>query len=204
MKVYRACPNTLIMIMLTTVATFLIGVGVAFNAQAGLGNDPIAVFLDGFSKFLGIDLGTASNITNLILFIIVFILKRKYINIGTVVYSVGLGHCISVGVALYWRIGMDSTPFGPPLVAIIGCGALIVGIAVFVAANAGFDPWTGIVMILRDVTGKSYGAIKVVLDLAALVGGYVLGGVVGVVTIVVAVLGGPVVQWISRMMKSNL
>jgi uncharacterized membrane protein YczE len=59
-----------IRILIALAGVILIGIGLAFNSSAMLGNDPIAVFYDGIRNLLGFpreSLGMVNNIINSLL-----------------------------------------------------------------------------------------------------------------------------------------
>lgn len=191
-------------IVFTFIGCIILGFGIAFNAANTWGNDPISVFYDGISKFFNIEFGLASNIANYTLFVVVLIFGRKYINIGTFIYTLPLGSFINLGLTLYKFINIPHSFIGCLISAILGCTMLFVGISVFIAANIGVDPWTGLAMIFRDKTNKEYKVFKVVIDISALIIGWVLGGQVGITTVVAAFLGGPIIQKIVEFLEKKI
>ena len=69
-------------VLIALIGVLLVGVGVAFNNCAGLGNDPVGIVYDGIRNVTGMgaeQLGLASNIVNLSLALLVFFTGRKYI-----------------------------------------------------------------------------------------------------------------------------
>lgn len=81
----------IINLILAIVGIILVGTGVAFNAAAALGNDPIGIVYDGIRNAADLSaeqLGTASNIVNIVLVILVFFLDKHYVNIGTFIYII--------------------------------------------------------------------------------------------------------------------
>ena len=59
-----------IRIILAILGIILVGTGVAFNAAAALGNDPVGIVYDGIRSALNLSseqLGMASNIVNIVL-----------------------------------------------------------------------------------------------------------------------------------------
>ena len=75
-----------IRIILAILGIILVGTGVAFNAAAALGNDPVGIVYDGIRSALNLSseqLGMASNIVNIVLVVIIFFWERHYVNIGT-------------------------------------------------------------------------------------------------------------------------
>lgn len=187
------------------VGVMSIGFAIGLNNLALLGNDPISVFYDGMSRFFNIDLGIAINIVNFSLILILFIFGRKYIDIGLVLYVVTLGLFTNLCILLCTAISLPiDNIICRILMSIIGCFLLFLGIAIVIALDLGLDPWSGLIMIIKDRINKSYKIIKVCSDAFFLLVGFLLGGVVGVTTIVAAFLGGPVIEFITNIIKSKL
>lgn len=68
-----------IRIILAILGIILVGTGVAFNAAAALGNDPVGIVYDGIRSALNLSseqLGMASNIVNIVLVVIIFFWER--------------------------------------------------------------------------------------------------------------------------------
>lgn len=183
---------------------FLVGTGVAFNNCAGLGNDPVGIVYDGIRQaggMTGEQLGMASNLVNLALLVMLFFVARRYISIGTLVYFLPYGFCVDAGGFLYHALvhsdGMAVRIAG----SVAGCLLLYLGVAVYIAVDIGVDPFTGVVLWLRDVTKRQYRIIKVLFDISMIVLGTVLGGRLGAVTIITALTAGPMIQLFSEQIK---
>ena len=93
-----------IRIILAILGIILVGTGVAFNAAAALGNDPVGIVYDGIRSALNLSseqLGMASNIVNIVLVVIIFFWERHYVNIGTFIYIIPYGFVVDLGGKLY-------------------------------------------------------------------------------------------------------
>ena len=93
-----------IRIILAILGIILVGTGVAFNAAAALGNDPVGIVYDGIRSALNLSseqLGMASNIVNIVLVVIIFFWERHYVNIGTFIYIIPYGFVVDLGGRLY-------------------------------------------------------------------------------------------------------
>lgn len=91
-------------IVFALIGVLLIGVGIAFNNCAGLGNDTVGIVYDGIRSFWGMtgeQLGMASNVVNLTLVIVLFLVGRKYVSLGTLIYFLPYGFCVNLGTWLY-------------------------------------------------------------------------------------------------------
>lgn len=205
MSVFRQPKSDLIKkILIALIADILIGFGIAFNACAGFGNDPISVLFDGIHNKFGISLGLASDIANYTMFVIVLIFGRRYINIGTFIYTLPLGIFVNAGISFYQFISVPNTIIFRAIMSIIACILLFFGIAAYIAIEIGVDPWTGLAMILKDKTSKQYRVFRVTIDMSALAIGFLLGGKVGVTTVVAALAGGPIIQAFSQFIKKSI
>lgn len=197
----------LIRIVIALVGVAFVGFGLAFNSAAMLGNDAVAVLYDGVRNLCGLPperLGIVTNLVNYMLVIIVFILGRKYINIGTLIYTLPMGNFVDVGFKIHELLNIPSTLNWRILTSFCGCSMLFLGIGIFIAIDVGMDPCTGVVMIVRDKMNSEYKRSKVICDVCTLILGLVLGGKVGVVTVIAALIAGPTIQKISEVFDKRV
>lgn len=183
-----------------------IGIGVAFNAANGLGNDPIGLVYDGMRNALSLtpgQLGLVSNIINLTLIILLLMIGRRYLSLGTVIYILPYGLSVSLGSKLYEAIQVSSLA-GRIGVSIAGCLLIYIGVAIYITVDIGLDPFTGIVMVIRDKLKLDYKKVKIAFDLIMILIGTLLGGTLGVVTIITALTAGPTIQWLAAGMTALL
>ncbi len=188
-------------ILLALAGTACTAFGIAFNAAAGLGNDPVAVFYDGLRNALQLSpgrLGVAANLINYALMALVFLLDRQYVNIGTLLYTLPMGSLVDWGSAFYGALRLPGSLAWRILSACCGYFLLYFGISVFISLKIGVDPLTGLILVLRDRLRCSYRAVKIACDLAALAAGAALGGKFGAVTVLSAVLAGPLIERLTK------
>ena len=142
-------------ILAALVGIFCVSVGVAFNNCAGWGNDPIGMLYDGIRVAFGmnsVQLGLASNVVNIVLTIILFVVARRYISIGTIVYLLPYGTFVGIGTTLYSMIFASDAYWVRILGSVAGCLLLCIGVAIYIALDIGVDPFTAIVLFLTDIT----------------------------------------------------
>jgi uncharacterized membrane protein YczE len=84
---------------------------------------------------------------------------------------------------------------------VAGCLLLYTGVAIFIAVDIGLDPFTGIVMVIRDKIKWDYKKTKVMFDVIMVVIGTSLGGKLGIITFATALTAGPLIQFISNRFK---
>lgn len=191
-------------VIVCTVSLALLGIGCGINIVTSLGADPITVFYDGLSKVTGLSVGFTASILNAILIVTVFCIKRKYINIGTVIYLFILGIFIDFGIWFYNCLEIPQTFFIRLVVSLIGCLICFIGLGGYMNADVGIDPWTALAIIVSEKTNKSFKLVKIYLDIITLILGWIMGGTLGIITIFCALVGGPVIQKSSELLDKIL
>ena len=194
-------------ILIAVVGVAIVGFGLAFNSSAMLGNDPVAVFYDGVRNLCGLPrekLGLVTNFINCTFIVTMFILGRKYINIGTFIYTLPMGSFIDLGFKIHQILNIPETLNGRIITAFCGCSMLFLGVATFIATNIGMDPCTGIVVIVRDKIKNQYRTAKIICDICMLALGFAFGGKIGVVTVISALIAGPTIQKISEIVDRKI
>ena len=207
-RMYNKSYETLLWkIPIALVGVALVGFGIAFNSAGMLGNDAVAVLYDGVRNTLGLQvdkLGLVTNLVNFILITVVFFLGRKYINIGTFIYALPMGNFVDIGFKLHEILNIPSTLGGSILTSFCGCSMLFLGIGIFIAVDIGMDPCTGVIMLVRDKIKGQYKTAKIICDIISLALGFSLGGKVGVVTVIAALIAGPTIQKISEVFDNTV
>ena len=169
--------------------TSLIGIGISLNYLANLGLGPWGVFHDGLSKTLGISYGRTIIITGVAVMLLWIPLRQKP-GLGTIVdiFLVGI---VADLIILNFELS-DSIFLSLTLIAfgIILIGA---GTAIYVGADLGAGPRDG-VMVGLETIGLKIGTARNLIELFAFLTGWLLGGLVGYVTILFVIGIGPVVQ----------
>lgn len=191
-------------ILAAVLGVFFVGVGVAFNNCAGLGNDPVGIVYDGIRNAAGLSaeqLGVASNIVNISLVLALWWIGRRYISIGTIIYFLPYGFFVSIGERIYRVLVHADTMAVRIGFSVMGCLLLYLGVAIFIVVDIGVDPFTGIVLVICDKIKKEYRFVKIAFDIAMILLGTVLGGTLGVVTVATALAGGPVIQFFRNQIQ---
>jgi len=169
--------------------TSLIGIGISLNYLANLGLGPWGVFHDGLSKTLGISYGRTIIITGVAVMLLWIPLKQKP-GIGTIVdiFLVGI-----VADLIILNFELSDSIFLS--LALIAFGIILIGAgtAIYVGADLGAGPRDG-VMVGLETIGLKIGTARNLIELFAFLTGWLLGGLVGYVTILFVIGIGPVVQ----------
>lgn len=191
-------------IAIALVGTAFVGFGIAFNSAAMLGNDAVAILYDGVRNACGFPLsklGIITNVVNYSVIIIALILNRKYINIGTFIYTIPMGTFVGIGSKIHEYMNFSNGLESRILSSVLGCSMTFLGLGIFIAIDIGLDPFTSIHMTVRDKINSQYKTARVICDVTSVVLGFILGGKAGIVTVIVALTAGPCIQFVSEFFK---
>ena len=187
-----------------TLSTALIGAATCCYVRAGLGGDSVAVFLEGLSTALGISLGTASWSLNIVLVTLAVLMARKHIGWTTVYSCILTGSFVDLADALLEPVFSLSGALGYRWgIFLAGLLLLTLACALMIRFCPGMSILDAIVTRLSEKLRVSFRAVRMTIDAALMVTGFLLGGVVGIGS-VVAVLGtGPLIQYFSQLGKKT-
>ena len=164
----------------------LYGVSSSLLVLAGLGLDPWDVFHQGLSRTFGLAIGTWAILVGVVVLLLWIPLRQKP-GVGT------LSNVVLVGLTMNVVLGHVHAPHALSVrVACLVCGVLLNGVATgaYIGAGLGPGPRDGLMTGLA-ARGHSIRVVRTGIELAVLVTGWLLGGTVGVGTVVYALAIGP-------------
>ncbi|WP_091300235.1 YczE/YyaS/YitT family protein [Amycolatopsis xylanica] len=168
----------------------LYGTSMAMLTRAGLGLDPWDVLHEGLTKLTGLSFGTIAGLASIVVLLLWIPLRQKP-GIGTISNIV----IISVTVDLVRAFLPDQHAFGWQVLLLVG-GVVFnaVATAVYVGARLGPGPRDGLMTGLHARTGWSVRLVRTGIEVIVLATGWLLGGTVGVGTVLYALSIGPLTQ----------
>jgi len=164
----------------------LYGISASLLVLAGLGLDPWDVFHQGLSRTFGLAIGTWAIIVGVAV-LLLWIPLRQRPGIGTV------SNVILVGLTMNVVLGHVHAPHAMAArIACLVCGVFLNGVATgaYIGAGLGPGPRDGLMTGLA-ARGHSIRVVRTGLEVTVLVIGWLLGGTVGVGTLVYALSIGP-------------
>lgn len=176
----------------------LIGLGAAILNVGSVGVDPYTAMNMGIAKLIGWDLGSYQMLSNLILFIPVFIWGRKYIGPGTVINMVLTGYFIDFFSGLLQPLAPEhATLLSMAAFFLVGIIVFDFGASAYMSAGVGTAPYDAIAPIIVDKTGLSYQRVRVPQDILVVIVAVLANGPVGFGTVMTAFFNGPLIQFFS-------
>ncbi len=167
-----------------------IGIGVAFNYTANLGLGPWGVFHDGISKTIGITYGQAGILTSLLTLFLWIPLKQKP-GIATIFDAFWIGLTADFVINL---MSFSEQIFIQYLSLFTGITLIGLGTAIYVGGDLGAGPRDG-VMVGLEQKGLKIGTARTIIEAVAFTCGFLLGGKIGIASLIIVFSVGRVVQY---------
>lgn len=190
----------LLRVIILMIGLTIAHLGVTLFILADLGSDPFNVLVQGIFRTIGSILNwsfiTHGRIHIVICFIIILALlavDKSYVKIGTVLCMVFGGPIIdmfTIVLAPIFEIS-DSLVFKIILLA-LGCVILAYGMTIVIKSDAGTGPNDLVSVVISDKTKKKFSIVRIIVDVSFVVIGFILGGSLGIGTIICAFCVGPV------------
>ncbi|MCW2877201.1 MAG: hypothetical protein JWQ95_1301 [Sphaerisporangium sp.] len=174
----------------------LYGAGIGLQIESRLGNDPWDVFHQGLSVRTGWSIGTWIILVGAVVMVF-WIPLRQRPGIGTI------SNIVFVGLFADATIWLAPTP-GDLVVRWIYLLAAVVFVAaatgLYIGAGMGPGPRDGLMTGLNRL-GMSIRTARTLIELTVLATGWLLGGTLGVGTVLFAVTIGPLTQYFMPLMR---
>lgn len=191
--------NLLLRVIILLVGLTIAHLGVALFLLADLGADPFNVLVQGVFRTTGnvtgwsfLTHGHTHIVLCLIIILVLLFTDRSYIRIGTVLCMICGGAIIDVFTYLLNPLFDVVDSFWLKLlVQAIGCVILAFGMTIVIKSGAGTGPNDLVAVVISDKKKWKFGIVRIVTDCIFVLVGFLLGGVVGIGTLVCAFLVGP-------------
>ena len=192
--------ETIKKLLLFLLGMSIIQFGVALFLRMNIGSDPFTVFTQGLANTLNnlgmnVTTGTANRIILVVLFSIILLLNKNHIKIGTIICVIGVGPIIDLGSRVVSVLPVESYSYLLKMFLIaLGCFIIAIGFSILSATKVGVAPNDIIPFIIKERINCEYRWIRICMDAFLLIGGFMLGGTVGVGTIIAMATTGPFIQ----------
>lgn len=184
-------------LIVSMVGLVICGVGVGIFLYSSLGVDPASVFELGIANMCHITYGTSAALINVVILAFVFIMDKSYIHISSLLAIFGIGYTADFMNQLLSLFLRGELPVLVRLIMIfIGLIIMSTGIATYIRADLGVGAIDLVSEIISNRLHVSYRVVRVSVDVTFVAVGFVLGGTVGIGTVIAAFLTGPAVQFV--------
>jgi uncharacterized membrane protein YczE len=173
---------------------FLCACGIVAFLESRLGLPPWDVLHQGIAKHTPLSFGLANVLVAVIVLFLAWQLGSRP-GIGTIANAVLIGLFVAFVLPLSFVDHLSGWPL-PARIALLAVGLALFGAgsAFYIGAGLGAGPRDSLMLVGTLRSGVRIGAVRAALEGTALVAGVILGGTVGVGTLVFALLIGPAVE----------
>ena len=181
-------PRFYTVIMLIT-GLFFFGLGEAIIIGSGSGVSPWTVLAQGISIRTDLSVGTTTFLISI--GILIFWIPLKQVpGIGTILNAIIIASTIDLTLPY---LPQPNETYLKLLQVCIGIFIVGLGSGIYLISNLGPGPRDGLMIGLQKQTGTSIPLIRTILELSAVISGWLLGGVVGIGTVLFVFGIGPCV-----------
>lgn len=160
-----------------------VGVGIGMMVEAGWGVSPLDAFFSGAAKQSGLTMGVILATLSILMVLVAWVFGIRPA-IGTLVSALGIGVFVDIARMAAQPL-MDSQPGVAVLIALwlAGLAIFCAGVLALFASELGASPYDQLTRALSKVLHVSLGLARIILDGAALLLAFLLGGSWGIGTL---------------------
>jgi uncharacterized membrane protein YczE len=172
---------------------FILALGAAALIEANLGVASWDVLHIGLAKRSVLSIGTWVQIVGVSMVLLAAALERKQPQIGSAVNILLIGFFLNC--ILDWHMLPSANALWKSILLLVGgVGLMGLGSGMYVATALGAGPRDGLTLVLAKMSGKSIRLVRTVLEMTALLCGWIAGGPISIGTFIAVFMVGPIMQ----------
>ena len=183
----------------------LLALGLAIATKVAWGSDSTTTFLTALGVKLGITIGTMFVIFNGSFMVIGFLFCRKDMGVGSVVQAFFQGWVVDRWIEMLgnWPILFEN-PYLKALMAVVALLLFGFGCGFMFAMRLGMPGFEAMLFKISDKIVVEYKFIKIGFDVLFFLGGLLLHGVFGIMTVAFMLLNGPLSSFATIQLNRTL
>lgn len=181
------------------------GFGLSLLRAINLGTDPCSCLTQGVTNFVPLSFGTCQLLCHLVTFVFVIRYDLSMIGFGTIGNMCFLGY-ISDFFQWIWYLllpaGFFEAAVNRYILLIPSLAVFLLGAAAYMCAGLGSSPYDALPFIISGhVRRFPFKIVRMLWDISFMAACFVLGGDVGIVTILVAFFLGPIITGVQKKLE---
>ena len=189
--------NLKLRIIFFLVGLLIMGLGISLIAISNFGNGSWDAVNIGLSEKTGLSIGLCMNIVALIQIIIGGIINKEFPNIATMITSICLGMFID-----FWMLFLGNIVINKTLIKfsvfILALPILSIGISIYLVSKLPNTPLDYFMLAIKSKLNLSLMISKITSESIGLILGLILGGTIGIGTIIIILTIGPMIQYLQN------
>lgn len=168
-----------------------LGVSMTIKGQR-LGISPWDVLHVGLYKNFGLSIGTWGILTGLIIVVCTALVLRQLPKLGTILNMILIGLFIDL---FNWLLPDIISTVGQVTIYVLGVVVIAYGVGVYVCPNMGAGPRDSLMLLFVEKFNLSIRTVRTIIEITVGVVGWLLGGPVGIGTVLIALFTGQIIQF---------
>lgn len=185
-------------IIMTVFGVLIAGFSVGMFNFADFGMDPFQVLAHGVWRKFHIGYGNFYSILNLIMLIIIFVLNKRKIGLGTVINIFLLGYVVQFSSWLFDTQIPNPSLMIKIIMLIIGIIVMCFGSSLYFIGDLGVSTYDAVALIMTDKKIARFQYCRIGTDVICTLIGFLLGATVGVGTVFTAFFMGPIIAFFNK------
>lgn len=190
---------------------FLLSAAIVLTCQAGLGIAPWDVLSQGMSVLtqgtaVAMTMGQASIASGAVI-ILVDLLARERIGVGTILNLIFIGTFIDLINVWNQKIGlvpMASGLWDGLALLVLSFPVMALGMYLYMSPKLGAGPRDSLMVAVKRRAPYPVGVCRMVIEAVVLVVGWLMGGTVGIGTVLLVLGNGPAMQWCFTLFRFDV
>lgn len=187
-------------VIILTFGLIIAHFGVSLFLLADLGSDPFNVFIQGLLRIIlrlfpspAVTHGRVHMAVSFVIITVLLIIDRSYVKLGTVICMFCGGPIIDFFTKVLASLALNELPL-PARIAVncAGCVILAYGMTVVICSEAGTGPNDLVAVVISDKTKWKFSPVRIAVDVCFALSGFLMGGTLGIGTVICAFLVGSV------------
>lgn len=172
-------------------ATFCVAIGICLYADCQLGADSLTVFLDGMNKTTHLSISFIDQLLIIIMLSMAYFINKQHIGISTIIHTITIGLFILLASQLISPLELTKQPFMIKLIGILFAElSFAFGFALMQKFTFGMATADAFIYGLVEKTHLSYIQIHFIFDIFFFTIGFLLGGTIGIGSILYVLTSG--------------
>lgn len=168
-----------------------LGISMTIKGQK-LGIGPWDVLHIGLYQNLGLTIGSWSVIMGFLIIVSTSVVLKRWPKIGTWINMFFIGTFIDI---FNWLLPEVSSLAGQAFIFVAGVVVLTYGVGIYVSSNIGAGPRDSLMLVFVEKFGISINKARTIIEVTVAVLGWLLGGPVGLGTVLIALVSGRLIQF---------
>lgn len=188
------------------IAVIIMGAGVGFFMLAAMGSDPFSTLNLGISSKLHLSFGTWQAIFNILLLVLVVVVDRSKLGLGTIGNMFLVGFAADIVSGLLSQV-ITASELGVPArvgMTLLGVSMQLVGCSLYVTSGLGMAPYDCVSYIVPERTKIPFRWWRIFTDVVCVAIGFACGAAIGIGTIIMAFCTGPILPLLNRYLSEPL